>query len=151
MKRRGELSDIATGLLGSFVSRNNDVGGYWALGLLRSLADRSKMTVLRFDLKAGSAEPHDPIAWHVAQAYRERLELHLVRQRIPNDFIVKAEITIEFGVEATPITPAPTYAQPVRCPALLLDRRDCENRRSVLTTCAPHDSARETRSTRVRP
>ena len=151
MTRRGELRDIGSGLVGSFVSRNNDVGGYWALGLLRSLADRGRTRVLRFDLKTGSSEPPAPPAERVAQTYRERLEEHLARKGIPNDFIVQAILTVEFGVEATPFTPAPTDGQLVRCTALLLDRRNREHRHVALTACAPHDPTREIRSTRAKP
>lgn len=149
MTRRGELKDIAAGLLGSFVSRNNDVDGYWGLGLLRSFADRSGMNLLRFDLKAGSADPRDPTALQIAQAYGHRLEHHLARRRIPNGVVIRAEITVEFGLDATPFTPAPTYGQPVRCTALLINRGNREHRCSTLTTCAPHDPARERRSARA--
>jgi hypothetical protein len=148
MTRRGELKDFAAGLLGSFVSRNNDAGGYWGLGLLRSLADRRGMNLLLFDLKAGSAEPQDPTALRIAQAYRDKLGHHLARRRIPSGVVVRAEITVEFGLEA-PVTPAPTYGQPVRGTALLVDPRNREHRRSALTTCAPHDPARESRSARA--
>lgn len=44
MTRRGELKDVALGVLGSFVSRNNDVDGYWCLGLLRALADAQRVS-----------------------------------------------------------------------------------------------------------
>jgi hypothetical protein len=29
-----KLKSVAAGLLGSFVSRNNDIGGYWGIGVL---------------------------------------------------------------------------------------------------------------------
>ena len=38
MPRSARLTNIANGLCGSFVSRNNDVEGYWAIGKLRLLA-----------------------------------------------------------------------------------------------------------------
>jgi hypothetical protein len=149
MTRRGELRAVLTGLLGSFVSRNNDVDGYWGLGLLRSFADRSGMGVLHLDLKTGSAEPRDPTAERIAQAYREKLEHHLSRLRISSDLVMKAELSVEFELQTSPRTPEPTYGQPVRCTMLLVDRRNREHRRSAVTTCAPHDPTRERRSTRA--
>jgi len=145
MARRGELKDVASGLLGSFVSRNNDVGGYWGLGLLRSLADRDRINVLRFDLKAASAEPPDPIAASIAQNYHDMLARQLARRRIPSGLVLKAEITVQFGIDESLLASAPTYGERVSCAVLLLDGRAREHRQSILTACAPHNPARERR------
>lgn len=149
MTRRGELKDVSAGLLGSFVSRNNDVDGYWGLGLLRTLADRSGLNLLRFDLKAGSAEPDDPVALRIAQTYGDKFKHHLARRRIPSDVVVKAEITVQFELDTTPIAVARACEKPARCTVFLLDRRNREHRGSTSTTCAPHDPGRETRSARA--
>jgi hypothetical protein len=149
MTRRGELTDLAAGLLGSFASRNNDVGGYWTLGLLRSLADRAGARLLRFDLRTGTAEPLAPITATVARVYGYKLEQQLTRRRIPAGVVSSAEITVEFGVQADPFRPAPTYGEPVRCTVVLVDYRNRVYRVSRLTNCGPHDPARERRSTRA--
>jgi hypothetical protein len=148
MTRRRELIDLAAGITGSFVSRNNDVGGYWSLGLLRSLADRIGISALQFDLMAATAYPHDPIAATVAQVYHYKLKDQLTRRRI-QDFLATAVLTVEFGVQANPSAPAPTYGDPVRCTVLLVDRQDREHRCTRWTTCAPHNPARESRSARA--
>lgn len=33
MRRRSEIGSIASGMVHSFVSRNNDLGGYWGIGV----------------------------------------------------------------------------------------------------------------------
>ena len=57
MSGRNKLRGVAHAVLGSFISRNNDIDGYWALGLLRSFADTAGVAELRFDLVTGTAEP----------------------------------------------------------------------------------------------
>ena len=145
MTRRGELKDVASALLGSFVSRNNDVGGYWGLGLLRSAADRDRTNMLYFDLKAASAAPGDPTAASISQTYRDLLARQLARRRIPSGFVLKAEITVQFAIEESLFASMPTYGEPVRCAVLLVDGRGREYRQSALTACAPHDPTRESR------
>jgi hypothetical protein len=149
MTRRGQLTDVAAGLVGSFVSRNNDIGGYWALGLLRSLSDRVGVTLLRLDLRTASAEPADPTALDVARSYSAELQRHLGRRRIPNNVVIKAEINVQFLLSAQSLRSASTYGQPVRCTVLLVDRQKRVHQRSLLTNCAPHNPARERRSNRA--
>jgi hypothetical protein len=69
MPRRKAFQDAARGLLGAFVSRNNDVGGYWAIGKLYAHARRSRSPEVRIDLIEStiappSAEFADLIAHH---------------------------------------------------------------------------------------
>ena len=148
-RHRGELTDLAAGLVGSFASRNNDVDGYWGLGLLRLLVHRAGVRVLRFDLKTATAEPLAPITAAVVRVYCDKLEQQLTQRRIPAGEVLKAEINVEFGVEANPLKSASTYGEPVRCTVVLVDHRNRVIRKSLLTNCGPHDPARETRSARV--
>jgi hypothetical protein len=48
---------IASALHGSFISRNNDVAGYWGIGKLCLLAQQHTTTIVRLDLVAGSIAP----------------------------------------------------------------------------------------------
>lgn len=49
MARSARLTNIASGLCGAFISRNNDVGGYWAIGILRLLAMQLEAKYLQSD------------------------------------------------------------------------------------------------------
>jgi hypothetical protein len=53
--RPGKLTSVAEAVLGSFVSRNNDVDGWWAIGLLASWLQPPKQ--LTIDLLAGTSHP----------------------------------------------------------------------------------------------
>jgi hypothetical protein len=151
MTRRGKLEDVAAGILGSFVSRNNDVGGYWGLGLLRSLADRQRTSTLRLDLLGQGVEPSDRLIAAIAAKYREALQRQLARRGIAKDVVTEAEIQIDFNAEASIFSSLPTYGEPTRCSIRLLDDRGREYRRSLRTACSPHDPRRESRRRRESP
>lgn len=150
MTRRGELKDVALGVLGSFVSRNNDVDGYWCLGLLRALADAQRVSSLRLDLTGQATEPRDELTALTAATYREALLRQLARRGIAQGVISKAEIHVDFNASASVFASLPTYGQPTRCSICLLDERGQEHRQTVMTACATHDPKRESRSTRFR-
>jgi hypothetical protein len=50
MLRKSEIRNIAHGLLGTFISRNNDIDGYWGLGILREMANNTGQTKIEIDL-----------------------------------------------------------------------------------------------------
>ena len=47
---RKDLKGIAGGIASSFISRNNDINGYWALGILYKRATEKKLINLKFDI-----------------------------------------------------------------------------------------------------
>ena len=53
MARRKELQGICNDLLDSFVSRYNDLDGYWALGKFQSYLQSNARGKLRFSLGSG--------------------------------------------------------------------------------------------------
>jgi hypothetical protein len=57
MTKGARLTNIASGLCGSFTSRTNDLDGYWSIGKLRSLADRHGRTTVLLDLLTSSILP----------------------------------------------------------------------------------------------
>ena len=59
MARRREFRNIGVGLLSSFVSRNNDVYGYWGIGKLYSHMLASKSMILSIDLINEKIEPEN--------------------------------------------------------------------------------------------
>lgn len=59
---RNALKSIAAGVLGSFVSRNNDFNGYWAIGQLYSIALRSPARTVSISLTGDSGVPRGTLA-----------------------------------------------------------------------------------------
>lgn len=61
MPRRRELRAIAAGFLQQFVSRFNDVRGYWALGAFYKSAGDADATGSGLSLFTGESEPNKRI------------------------------------------------------------------------------------------
>ncbi len=123
--------DIAGAIAGSFVSRNNDVDGYWSLGLLRSYADSKHLRSLRFDIVSGTAEPEGRLLVRVAESYRQVLARQLTTRRITPRTLARAEIALTFGHDTPDAASGNTYDSPFSCTVRLTDHRDrsCFGRR----------------------
>ena len=145
MGRRSQLNHVAGALLGSFISRNNDVNGYWALGQLRSLADRTGVPEFRFDLLSGEAQPSDPLTERVARTYAEALSWHVAKYDLPLDRVRAAEIVLRFGDSAGQEAPYFTYGQPFQCTVSIVDDRGRAHDRGIVRRCAPHNPKKELR------
>ncbi len=149
MGRRRELNHVAGALLGSFVSRNNDVNGYWALGQLRRLADRTGVPEFRFNLLSGEAQPSDPLTVRVAKTYAEELARHVANRDLPMDRVRDAEIVVRFGAAAGQEAPYFTYGQPFQCTVSIVDDHGKAHARGAIGRCAPHDPKRERQRARA--
>lgn len=57
MIRRKQLKNLAYGIAGRFTSRNNDLNGYWALGILYSAAEDAGTNRVRLDIISQTATP----------------------------------------------------------------------------------------------
>ena len=68
MKARSRLKHAAAGLLGSLLSRNNDVNGYWGPSLLYRDANASH-DLMELDLLTGQSQPDSEAAKLVAARY----------------------------------------------------------------------------------
>jgi hypothetical protein len=59
MARRKEFKNIANGLICSFVSRNNDVYGYWGIGKLYSHMLKSKTMTIEINILDIAISPNN--------------------------------------------------------------------------------------------
>jgi hypothetical protein len=78
---------LAAGLYGSFISRNNDVAGYWGIGKLCLLAQQRRTTIVRLDLVAGSIAPESAEFAKLVSGYVAMLKTHLSARKIPESWI----------------------------------------------------------------
>ncbi len=76
------LKNIAGGLSGSFVSRNNDSDGYWAIGKLYSLALSKGLNTLRIPIKPAVEGGREPLIEFVSGQYGSMLERLLTRASV---------------------------------------------------------------------
>lgn len=92
MRRIGKLRHLAAGLLDSFVNRDNDVEGKWALGVLYA----EEPGGVRLDLLRWEATPATAAAVTVARNYGERLRRALPKVRLARDDLVEATVEVTF-------------------------------------------------------
>ena len=146
--RFGVLNNIAGGLAGSFVSRNNDYRGYWALGQLRSLSEQLGVDEIRVQIRP-LAQERMPLIAAVASRYARMLARLVERAGHPDAAVVEALIVVRLAPDAPADTTRPrTWGKAIACDVRLVD--DCGKQASAgcITFCGPHDPSQEQRSSR---
>jgi hypothetical protein len=135
------LRGIVAGLLGTFTSRNNDIDGYWGIGLLCRDASITNGKV-SLDLVECTALPATLACVSAANTYSHRLEAMLRNEGFHPLDVSAAKITLEY------LSPAP-QGGPFQCTVSLTDRLRQTYSVTSSGTCWPHDPKRELRSTRA--
>lgn len=139
MKSRREWGSYASGLAQSFVSRNNDLNGYWAMGQLFRFAREQGVSALVLDLLAQSMQPEAPQFAPVLRHYHHWLLALLQRKQVALDGLHKAVLTLDFQ---------PVQRLGFLCQVELVDERGKCYRAVARGECWPHDPAREMRRIR---
>lgn len=148
MTRRRQLQGIALDLLGSFISRNNDVAGYWGIGCLCKLADSSQTAEVSLNLVAGTINPANAAFDKLLAGYAMRLKRHLDSRHITHTRITRTTIHLKFDPvppqdRTIPIT---TWGKLYSALVLIEDDMGKSYEAMAYGYCAPHDRARESRS-----
>ncbi|ELI7924687.1 hypothetical protein [Yersinia enterocolitica] len=145
MARRKELAGIASGLIGSFNSRNNDVCGYWAIGQLKSLATKQSLEAITFSLLSTEAVSDSYLIGKVTRNYSAKLYALLKSQCLPANWVLNAAITIQFSG----VTPSQSevfrhsLGEFYRCSCELIDDNGKSYTASDYGFCQPHSSHKE--------
>lgn len=150
MPRGAHLTNIASGLCGSFASRNNDLDGYWSIGKLRSLAKRHGRTAVLLDVLTSSIQPSSAEFALVLARYCRLLAKLADLSGIQLEEITTARITLDF---APPPWPRISYYKPQWGDQFTLTVTiNADSRAAGIVHhagyCRPHDPAQERRSTR---
>ena len=151
MPRRRVMKGIADGLLGTFVSRNNDMHGYWGLGVLRRYSEKKKGSEIIIDL----LDPKLPFfsrspVLNAKTKYGLWLRDSLTKAGLAPSRVKQAQIKLRFSNYAEfPHIPRDTYGEPYECTVTITDDRGAMYQATKLGCCASHDPKRESRSTRV--
>ncbi|AKP32314.1 hypothetical protein [Yersinia aleksiciae] len=145
MARRTELAGIANGMIGSFNSRNNDVGGYWAIGQLKSYATINGFSKVMFNLILNESMPEIRLLNKVISNYSIKLSTLLKLQSIPTSWVQSATITIQFTGAAP--TPKEVFRNSLgdfyRCTCDIVDDRGKCYIASDYGFCKPHSEHSE--------
>ncbi len=140
MIAKRKLRHAAAGLLGKFMSRNNDYQGYWALGVLYTEARASGMRV-KLDLLHGRALPEATACVSVARSHAVFLRTALARQGLVPDMLSSATLSLAFCSPAASM-PAngSSFGDPVECILTIVARDGRTVSLHASARCAPHDS-----------
>ena len=147
MPGNARLTNIAAGLCGSFASRNNDLGGYWAIGKLRLLAQQYSQNALSLDVLAPSMQPPAFDCAQVLADYHRLLQKLASRSGIRLEEITAAHISVDFLPQPWPR--AIYYKQQWGEQFLLTVTISADGRADGIIShagyCRPHDPDRERR------
>lgn len=152
MARRRELKNIASGLMCSFISRNNDVGGYWGIGKLCSLAQDSATTCVELDLLSKTVLPESAEFSKLLRGYNSLLQRHLAARNIPDCWVTSAFIELDFSPIEHPEKQVPiiTWGSLFKLSVTILDDRSRKHTVSTYGYCAAHNSRTEHQSVGLR-
>lgn len=151
MARRKQLKGLAAGICGSFISRNNDINGYWAVGRLYSNAVDNDLEKVELDLKNRKCVPNTELANLVLTRYNEYMFTQLKKMGLKQSQITSATIGVEFNLAADQqVVPAKlTWGEPFCCTVTLTDDLGNVWQDKSISWCGLHDPNKEMRSTRA--
>lgn len=144
MPRRKELRGAAFGLLGSFVSRNNDVSGYWALGKLYKHAVNAKASTVCVDLLDLTITPPNDDFAAMALRFQQMLGAQLKARKLPADWVRAATVSVKFERARSPNALSDVY----NCIVVITDDQSRKRHAVANGTCWMHDPEREQKSAR---
>jgi len=151
MSNLGAWKNTASGLLGTFTSRNNDIDGYWGIGILRLFAYRHKLSTLTLDLlnRRLSFLPESPVGY-AEEIYQKWLRSSLKKSKIDIGEVIRADINLRFSTfEEFPDVIRDTRGEPYVCTVTIVRRGERTYTASKVGCCALHDPKKDRRSTRV--
>ncbi len=148
MARRKELKNIASGLLGAFVSRNNDVGGYWGIGHLCSLATNSQSAKVKLDILAKTMFPACSTFDKLLSGYSSRLAHQMNARCLPIAWITNSTIELDFNAELPDDrrVPISTRGGLFSVTVTIVDDRSKAHSVKAYGYCAPHNATKEYKS-----
>ncbi len=148
MARRKEFKTIADGLVSSFVSRNNDVYGFWGIGKLYSHMISSHSLTITINLKDCQIVPQHREFKFLIDEFSQRLETQILNRRI-NMTHFKSGLLI---IRGFPNEPSPYFGQMaphrVNCKLVITDDLGKEHYSEANAWCRPHNPKTELKSTR---
>ena len=150
MGRRRELGSIASGVIGSFSSRNNDVDGYWGIGKLYLFVATLQSKSVYLDLCSQQIIPYSPSFDPMTKHYSKMFKRLLIKCSIPLEWIRSAGIYVEFEAdyEERHHYWRSALGKPCNLVCVVVDDNGRSHVARSYTNCLPHDPKREIRSTR---
>jgi hypothetical protein len=144
MGGRRKLKGIVRTLAAVLVSRNNDLHGYWAPGVLylQTLEFGHGVT---FDLLAGTASPATPSTVCALETYIRQLHLRLEQSGLTLDALSAANISFSFGIKPANGSMGAALGDRFDCTVALVSDTGLSYSSTASSICRPHDPTRESR------
>ncbi|MFC3058039.1 hypothetical protein [Paenirhodobacter populi] len=95
MARRIEFQSIVHDGLAAFISRNNDLNGYWALGQLRNWIEDEGAALLVIPLVDDRFSDQKAQISPLSQRFAKTLQFLMESKNMPSEWIQDARFTIE--------------------------------------------------------
>jgi hypothetical protein len=148
---RKALKNVAGGLAGSFISRNNDYKGYWALGKMKAMATKGRSAEVKVTLVPSETRSAPPLVRQLSGMYRAMMERLLDRAGSSMHGVAFAEIATRFELDPVhaEIVPWPTWGDPFCCEVTIVDVRGNTFRQKRYSLCGSHNPSRERRSAKL--
>ena len=146
-----QVRNIASGLLGTFTSRNNDINGYWGLGVLRLYAGRCGIETLEIDLLSQVSDELAGSPLLVAERYyRAWFSSALSNRQVDLADLSSARIRLRFSTFAEfPDVVRDTRGEPYVCCVSIANQHGVEYSTSRIGVCANHNPWIDSRRTRI--
>ncbi len=150
MPTRKELRGIASGIAGSFVSRNNDIDGYWAMGILYKVAYKKGNNKFYLNLITGDSSPVYKYSRKIAQHYYRYILNQLENKGLEKHQVNNAKVEIDFNVTAQKrhTNYHWTWGDPFICTVIITDDFGKDRFSIEYGWCEKHNQFKEQRSTR---
>ena len=151
MAKREEFWQVARGVLTSFASRNNDIRGYWGVGVLARIARDERQQVITLRLYPAPLASEEPVFSAVAARYAGLLVSKLAYARVPLAWLSAAELVFQYPAQESRPRPAGTLEveQPFSCRLEVTDERHRHRSFAWSGWCWPQGAGPESRSTRM--
>jgi hypothetical protein len=149
MARRA-LSSLSDSVASSFASRNNEVAGYWALGLLRRDVEAAGRSIVRFDLTGIQASLNTPAVSRVLLRYSRLLPVLMAKLRIAEATLASMFVELSFHSEVDGESPGwVSVGDPFTVRAVAVSKSGREFVARRVGRCNPHNPTREQCSPRT--
>jgi hypothetical protein len=144
------LSSVVHDVAHALVSRNDDLGGYWALGQLVSYALANRTDKTSVDLTCGESSPslQETAIRRIPAQWTEVFWRNVGHQKLQRAVVTRASVVVTFEFAGRASSRGALLEYPVTLEVVVEDDRGRAYSRSLDIWCSPHDPKLEVRSVR---
>jgi hypothetical protein len=135
--------------MNSFISRNNDVYGYWGIGKLYSHMTATNSTTIEIDLISLEIKPTNNEFALLIKEYSNKMLKHLKKLNLDEGVIQKATIILNGYKNEPTLSLGQMAPNRINCKVSLVDDLNKKYTCETNTWCRKHNNLKESKSTRI--